>query len=80
MRDVDEFLDTVTDSMSALVAEVDRLRKGAPAPMVGLPTWPTSHGKRTRSSSGLAPRRPGSSLKRRWQERRKRRCPRTAQP
>ena len=35
MRDVDEFLDTVTDSMSALVAEVDRLRKGAP--VVGAP-------------------------------------------
>ena len=37
MRDVDEFLDTVTDSMSALVAEVDRLRKGAPSPVVGAP-------------------------------------------
>jgi DivIVA domain-containing protein len=38
MRDVDEFLDTVTDSMSALVAENDRLRKGgAPAPVVGAP-------------------------------------------
>ena len=37
MRDVDEFLDAVTDSMSALVAEVDRLRTGAPAPVVGAP-------------------------------------------
>ncbi|HEY5861177.1 MAG TPA: DivIVA domain-containing protein [Actinomycetota bacterium] len=37
MRDVDEFLDSVTDSMSALVAENDRLRKGAPAPVVGAP-------------------------------------------
>ena len=37
MRDVDEFLDTITDSMSALVAENERLRKGAPAPVVGAP-------------------------------------------
>lgn len=37
MRDVDEFLDAVTDSMSALVAENDRLRTGAPAPVVGAP-------------------------------------------
>ena len=38
MRDVDEFLDQVTDAMSALVAENERLRKGAPAgaaPVVG---------------------------------------------
>jgi DivIVA domain-containing protein len=31
MRDVDEFLDHVTDSMSALLAEIDRLRAGSPA-------------------------------------------------
>jgi DivIVA domain-containing protein len=37
MRDVDEFLDGVTDSLSALVAENERLRKGAPAPIVGAP-------------------------------------------
>lgn len=37
MRDVDEFLDSVTDSISAVVAENDRLRKGAPAPVVGAP-------------------------------------------
>ncbi|HEY6568406.1 MAG TPA: DivIVA domain-containing protein [Actinomycetota bacterium] len=38
MRDVDEFLDSVTDSMSALVSENDRLRKGGvPAPVVGSP-------------------------------------------
>jgi DivIVA domain-containing protein len=38
LRDVDEFLDEVTDAMSALVAENERLRKGAPAgaaPVVG---------------------------------------------
>ena len=38
LRDVDEFLDEVTDTMSALVAENERLRKGAPAgatPVVG---------------------------------------------
>jgi DivIVA domain-containing protein len=37
MRDVDEFLDAVTDSMSALVAENDRLREGGPVPVVGAP-------------------------------------------
>jgi DivIVA domain-containing protein len=38
MRDVDEFLDEITDSFSALTAEVDRLRTrpGAP-PVVGTP-------------------------------------------
>ena len=38
LRDVDEFLDEVTDAMSALAAENERLRKGAPAgaaPVVG---------------------------------------------
>lgn len=36
MRDVDEFLDQVTDAMSALVAENERLRAGAPAgPAIG---------------------------------------------
>jgi DivIVA domain-containing protein len=38
LRDVDEFLDQVTDAMSGLVAENERLRKGAPAgvaPVVG---------------------------------------------
>ncbi len=38
MRDVDEFLDHITDSMSAMAAENDRLRKGAPASsIVGTP-------------------------------------------
>ena len=38
MREVDEFLDTVTDTLSALVAEVDRLRaRPDAAPVVGMP-------------------------------------------
>jgi DivIVA domain-containing protein len=38
MREVDEFLDTITDSLSALVAEVERLRsRPDPAPVVGTP-------------------------------------------
>lgn len=36
MRDVDEFLDQITDSFTALTADVDRLRAGA-APVVGTP-------------------------------------------
>jgi DivIVA domain-containing protein len=34
MRDVDEFLDRITDSMSALTVENERLRKGAPPSMI----------------------------------------------
>ncbi|MDP9329651.1 MAG: DivIVA domain-containing protein [Actinomycetota bacterium] len=38
MRDVDEFLDEITDSLSALVAEIDRLRsRPAGEGMVGVP-------------------------------------------
>ncbi len=38
MRDVDEFLDEVTDSMTALTAEVERLRqRGGSPPVVGVP-------------------------------------------
>ena len=38
MRDVDEFLDRITESMSAAAAENDRLRKGTPAAsIVGTP-------------------------------------------
>lgn len=36
MRDVDEFLDQITDSFTALTADVDRLHAGA-APVVGTP-------------------------------------------
>ena len=35
MRDVDEFLDQVTDSMSAVVRENEQLRNGGAAPVVG---------------------------------------------
>ena len=35
MRDVDEFLDQITDSMSALTVENESLRKGAPPSIVG---------------------------------------------
>jgi len=37
MRDVDEFLDQITDSFTALTAEVDRFRAGGAAPVVGAP-------------------------------------------
>jgi DivIVA domain-containing protein len=38
MREVDEFLDTVTDTLSALSAEVERLRaRSDSAPVVGMP-------------------------------------------
>jgi DivIVA domain-containing protein len=37
MRDVDEFLDQITDTFTAMSAEIDRLRTGAPAPVVGAP-------------------------------------------
>ena len=38
MRDVDEFLDEITDSFSALIAEIERLRSGpASAAVVGTP-------------------------------------------
>jgi DivIVA domain-containing protein len=37
MRDVDEFLDAITDSMSAAAAENDHLRKGVLAPVLGSP-------------------------------------------
>ena len=38
MREVDEFLDTVTDTLSAMAAEVERLRsRPDPAPVVGMP-------------------------------------------
>jgi DivIVA domain-containing protein len=37
MRDVDEFLDAITDSFSALSAENDRLKAGSPAAIVGTP-------------------------------------------
>jgi DivIVA domain-containing protein len=38
MRDVDEFLDEITDSLSALVAEIERLRsRPAEGGMVGVP-------------------------------------------
>ena len=37
MRDVDEFLDQITDSFGALTAEVERLRAGAGGAVVGAP-------------------------------------------
>jgi DivIVA domain-containing protein len=37
MRDVDEFLDAITESMSSLSAENDRLKAGAPSAIVGTP-------------------------------------------
>jgi DivIVA domain-containing protein len=37
MRDVDEFLDQITDTFSAMSAEIERLRAGGPAPVVGSP-------------------------------------------
>ena len=37
MRDVDEFLDHITDTFTALTTENDRLRAGGAAPMVGSP-------------------------------------------
>jgi DivIVA domain-containing protein len=37
MRDVDEFLDHITDTFTALTVENDRLRTGAAAPVVGSP-------------------------------------------
>jgi DivIVA domain-containing protein len=37
MRDVDEFLDQLTDSFTALMAEVERLRAGGADPVVGAP-------------------------------------------
>lgn len=44
MREVDEFLDRVTDAMSALVAESERLRRGSadPGSASGRPSAPTS--------------------------------------
>jgi len=37
MRDVDEFLDQITDTFTAMSAEIDRLRAGGAAPVVGSP-------------------------------------------
>ena len=37
MRDVDEFLDQITDSFTALTSDVDRLRAGGASPVVGSP-------------------------------------------
>ncbi|MEX1264882.1 MAG: DivIVA domain-containing protein [Actinomycetota bacterium] len=37
MRDVDEFLDQITDTFTAIATENDRLRAGGAAPMVGSP-------------------------------------------
>ncbi|MGZ8582034.1 MAG: DivIVA domain-containing protein [Actinomycetota bacterium] len=37
MRDVDEFLDQITDSFTALTADADRLRAGSASPVVGSP-------------------------------------------
>jgi DivIVA domain-containing protein len=37
MRDVDEFLDQITDSFTALTNDVDRLRAGGASPVVGSP-------------------------------------------
>jgi DivIVA domain-containing protein len=37
MRDVDEFLDQITDTFTALTAEVERLRAGGAGPVVGSP-------------------------------------------
>lgn len=37
MRDVDEFLDALTDAMAALTSENERLRRGAASPVVGTP-------------------------------------------
>jgi DivIVA domain-containing protein len=44
MREVDEFLDQVTDAMSALIAESERLRQGSadPGPASGRPSAPPS--------------------------------------
>jgi DivIVA domain-containing protein len=37
MRDVDEFLDQITDTFSAMSADIERLRAGGAAPVVGSP-------------------------------------------
>ena len=37
MRDVDEFLDQITDSFTALTSDVDRLRASGASPVVGSP-------------------------------------------
>jgi DivIVA domain-containing protein len=37
MRDVDEFLDQITDTFSEMSAEIERLRAGGAAPVVGSP-------------------------------------------
>jgi DivIVA domain-containing protein len=37
MRDVDEFLDQITDTLTSLTGEVERLRAGSVAPVVGSP-------------------------------------------
>jgi DivIVA domain-containing protein len=37
MRDVDEFLDALTDAMAALTSENERLRRGSAPPIVGSP-------------------------------------------
>lgn len=37
MRDVDEFLDQITDTFTALTGEIERLRTGGAAPVVGAP-------------------------------------------
>jgi DivIVA domain-containing protein len=37
MRDVDEFLDQITDTLTALTGEVERLRAGGAGPVVGSP-------------------------------------------
>ena len=59
MRDVDEFLDQITESMTALVEENERLRRrrAAGARRSARPTWRTCRARRTRSSSALATRR-----------------------
>ena len=65
MRDVDEFLDEITDSFSALSAEVERLRTrpGAP-PVVGTPDLDDVTRQADEIISGLAARPRGSSPRR----------------
>ena len=64
MRDVDEFLDRLTESTEALVAENERLRVRAARRSSARRTWTRSTGRRTRSCSAPASRRRGSSPRR----------------
>ena len=61
MRDVDEFLDQITDAFTSLTSEIERLRAGGQRRRSSArPISTTSPVRPTRSSRELAPRRRGS--------------------